>query len=393
MPFLHASDITMRYEVTGPASAPVVMLANSLGTDLHLWDAQAGALASVYRVLRYDMRGHGATDVGPVSEGTTIDRLADDALALLDALEIGRVHFCGLSIGGMVAQRAAAKAPERVASVALCDTAMQIGPPAVWDDRIAAVEQGGMAAVVDGVLARWFTPQTHAARPTDVRGTRNVLLRTPAAGYIACARAVRDADLRADAAAIRCPALVIVGDQDPATPPSSAAALHAAVRGSRLEVIAGAAHLSNVEQPAAFNAALLAFLRSLEAANGAGDAFERGRAVRSAVLGEAYVERALGDADDFTRDFQEWITCYAWDGVWARPQLERRVRSMLTVGLLAALGHHAELRLHVRAARDLGVTRDELREVLLHTAVYAGVPAANAGFREARRALSDEEKP
>ncbi len=257
MAFTAAGDITVHYHLAGPPGAPVVLLANSIGTSLHIWDRPAAALAERFRVLRYDMRGHGLTDATPAPY--SIDRLAGDALALLDALEIGRAHVCGLSIGGMVAQRLAAGAPGRVASLVLCGTASRIGPPALWDERIAAIRAGGLAAIADGVLARWFTPAFRAGQPVRLSGYANMLVRTPAEGYIGCAMAIRDADLGADAGRIACPTLVLAGDQDQATPPEWGRALADAIPGARFALLPGAAHIPPVEQPDALAALLLDF--------------------------------------------------------------------------------------------------------------------------------------
>lgn len=258
MPFIAAGDITVHYDLRGPEGAPVVLFANSIGTSFHIWDAQAVLLAERYRVLRYDMRGHGLSGVTPAPY--SMDRLADDALALLDALGIGRAHVCGLSIGGMMAQRLAAKAPQRVGALVLCDTASLIGPPSVWEDRIAAIRAGGLSSIAQGVMARWFTERFRAERPEQVSGFVAMLSRTTDEGYIGCASAIRDADLRDDAARIASPTLVLVGDQDLATPPSLARELAEAIPGARFAVIADAAHIPCVEQAEALTAQLLDFL-------------------------------------------------------------------------------------------------------------------------------------
>lgn len=258
MPFIAAGGITVHYDLTGPEGAPVVLFANSIGTSFHIWDAQAARLAERYRVLRYDMRGHGLTGVTPAPY--SMDRLADDALALLDALGIERAHICGLSIGGMMAQRLAAKAPQRVGSLVLCDTASLIGPPSVWEDRIAAIRARGLSSIAQGVMARWFTERFRTERPEQVSGFVAMLSRTTDEGYIGCASAIRDADLRDDAARIASPTLVLVGDQDLATPPALARELAEAIPGARFAVIADAAHIPCVEQPDALTDQLLTFL-------------------------------------------------------------------------------------------------------------------------------------
>jgi 3-oxoadipate enol-lactonase len=261
MPFVRADDLTVHYDLDGPAGAPVVLFSNSLGTSVPVWDAQVTAFAQTHRVLRYDMRGHGLTDEG-ARDTYTMSRLAEDARALLDALGIDRVTFVGLSIGGMVGQRFAAAFPERVDALVLCATASQIGSPSVWDERIAAIARDGMQGIVDGVLARWFMPATHAEHPALVAGFGNMLRRTPPDAYAGCCAAIRDADLRADDARINAPTLVVSGEGDPVTPPAAGAALRDAIAGARMIVLENAAHILCAEQPAAFNERVLSFLGS-----------------------------------------------------------------------------------------------------------------------------------
>lgn len=245
MQYIKANGITVHYALDGPAGAPVVLFANSIGTDLRIWDGVVAELADEYRLLRYDMRGHGLTDVTPGPY--TMAQLADDAAALLEVLDIRRAHLCGLSIGGMVAQQLAASRPERVARAIFCDTALRIGPPEMWQQRAQVVRENGTAAIADGVMQRWFTETYRAGDGVAVY--RNMLSRMPAEGYAACCEAIRDADLRATAAVIRAPSLVVVGEQDMATPPQDAQALADALAQAELRLLPGAAHIPCVEQP------------------------------------------------------------------------------------------------------------------------------------------------
>ncbi len=265
MPFIEAAGITQHYDLTGPTDAPVLLFANSIGTSFHIWDAVVPLLSQRYRILRYDMRGHGLTQVTPVTEdaGYSMDLLADDAAGLLDALGIERAHVCGLSIGGMMAQRLAAKAPGRIHGLILCDTAGVIGPQSVWTDRIAAIRARGMTAISDGVMARWFTQAFRDSRPDQIRGYTAMVARTTEDGYVGCSMAIRDADLRAANAAITAPTLVICGEHDVATPPDSARELAAGIPGARSELLPGAAHIPGVEKPAELAALIDGFLRDL----------------------------------------------------------------------------------------------------------------------------------
>lgn len=263
MPFLVTGDFTTHYAFDGPEGAPVLLIANSLGTGLQLWDPVMPALARHFRVLRYDKRGHGLSDAPPLADALTgyaIAALAGDALALLDGLGIEKAHVCGLSIGGMIAQQLAAAAPGRVDRLVLCDTAAVIGPPEVWNERIAGIRKIGLPAVAPGVMARWFTDGFRARVPHVVRGYVNMVARTSLDGYLGCAMAVRDADLTARDRTITAPTLVVVGADDPATPVESARALAGLIPGAKLEIIPDCSHIPCVEQPEALTRALLAHL-------------------------------------------------------------------------------------------------------------------------------------
>lgn len=256
--FLTVGGLNTHVQLDGPAGAPPLVLLHSLGTDLRVWDPQANVLAHSFRVIRPDLRGHGLTEVpsGPWS----ISDMARDALALLDTLGHERVHVAGLSIGGMVAQALAAQAPDRVASLILCDTAMAIPPPELWRGRAATVRSMGMAAIAESVLTRWVTPAF--AQAPEARGLRAMLLRTSPEGYAGAAEAIAAADVRTATRGLRVPALVLVGDRDEATPLASAEALRDAIPGAQLEVIADAAHIPTLERPDAVTNAILHFLSS-----------------------------------------------------------------------------------------------------------------------------------
>jgi 3-oxoadipate enol-lactonase len=257
MPFADLADVRLHYQFDGPVGAPVLVLSNSLGTDLAMWDAQMPRLTLDHRVLRYDARGHGqsAATPGPY----TIERLGRDVLTLLDQLALDRVTFCGLSLGGMTGMWLGAHAPERIARLLLANTAARVAAPELYDARIDKVNAGGIKAISDAVLARWFTPAFIAREPATGSAMKAMMERTPAAGYIACCAAIRDMDQREDVAAIATPTLVIVGTHDGATPPADGRFLAERIPGARLAEL-DAAHLSNIEAAPAFNAALASFL-------------------------------------------------------------------------------------------------------------------------------------
>jgi 3-oxoadipate enol-lactonase len=245
------------YQVDGDAEQPAVLLANSLGTTLEMWDPQVAALSKRYRVLRYDSRGHGRSGApgGPYD----IERLGRDALALIDALELGRVRFCGLSKGGMVGLWLGANAGDRLERLVIANSSAHVGNPEVWDQRIAAVRGQGMAAIVAGIIDRWFTPRFQRESPEAVERIARMLRACPPDGYVACCAAVRDMDRRSALAGIRAPTLVLGGTHDLATPMDHARLIASTVPGARL-VELDAAHLSNVERSPEFNRHLLDFL-------------------------------------------------------------------------------------------------------------------------------------
>ena len=260
MAFVQLAEGELHYQLDGPQGAPVLVLSNSLGTDLHMWDAQVPAFAEHFRVLRLDTRGHGRSLVtpGPYS----IAQLGGDVLALLDALEIRQAHFCGLSMGGLIGQWLGINAGERLGKLVVCHTAAKIGEPSVWNPRIEMVLRDGAAAMValrDASIARWFTADFAQAHPEQAGKITDMLAATSPQGYAANCAAVRDADLREQLGAIKVPTLVISGSEDAVTPPSGGHFIQARVAGAEYAEFY-AARLSNVQAGAAFSERVLQFL-------------------------------------------------------------------------------------------------------------------------------------
>jgi len=257
MSFVDVAGGRLHYRIDGDEDAPVLVLSNSLGTDHNMWSPQMLELATRYRVLRYDTRGHGrsSTTPGPY----TIEKLGRDVLALLDALAIERVHFCGLSLGGMTGMWLGVHAAERIDKLVLCNTTAKINAPGLYDARIEAVRSGGMRAVVDAVIGRWFTDDFIARHDEHVAPVRVMLERSPPDGYIACCEAIRDMDQREAISRIRLPTMVIAGTHDLPTPPADGRFIAAAIPGAGY-VEFDAAHLSNIEAAPKFTAALIEFL-------------------------------------------------------------------------------------------------------------------------------------
>jgi len=255
---IKANGIEINYLVEG--EGPWVTMSHSLACDLHMWDPQIAVLTSKYKVLRYDTRGHGRS--GAPGGEYTLDQLADDAKALLDALGIQRTHWVGLSMGGMIGQTFALKYPGVFRSMVLADTTSRRAPDAakLWGERIRIAQEKGMDALVEGTLARWLTEPYRNTRKDVVARIADGIRNTPAAGYIGCSQAISKIDLTARLKEIRCPALVVVGEQDTGTPPAMAREIHENLPGSEFKVIASAAHLSNIEQAQTFNEAMTDFL-------------------------------------------------------------------------------------------------------------------------------------
>src|SRR5262245_57605533 len=257
------NGINVHYALEGPASGPVITMSNSLASNLSMWEAQMPVLTSRYRVLRYDTRGHGGTDAtaGPYS----LDELSEDVRALLQALGITRTHFIGLSMGGMIGQIMALKYPELLQSVVLCDTMSRVPTEAkpMWDERVHTAETRGMEPLVEPTVARWFTEPFRQKGAPVIDQVRSMIRTTPPQGYAGCCQSIAALNLTDQLKRISLPTLIIVGEDDPGTPVAASRVIHEQIQGSELVILKSAAHLSNLEQPEAFNQALTAFLQKI----------------------------------------------------------------------------------------------------------------------------------
>jgi 3-oxoadipate enol-lactonase/4-carboxymuconolactone decarboxylase len=374
MPFFDNGPARCYYRVHGHEDKPALFLSHSLGQDHGMWDLQAEWLAGHFRVIRYDTRGHGVSGA-PAGDYSVAD-LAEDALRLADYLKIDRFAWCGLSLGGMIAQWLAINAPSRVTAVVLANTSAQPDAP-LLEARRTAVLASGLAPIIDTILQRFFSTGFLAANSMVVADSRRTVLATDPVGYAGCCAAIRDMNLVDSLGRITCPALIIQGDVDVAFPWNG--------HGDRLAsgvphahvVHLAAGHLSNLERPRSFTTAVLQFLLPADR-----DTYEAGMRVRRRVLGDAHVDRA--SAAPASSDFQDLITRYAWGAIWTRPGLDLRTRRLLALGMTAALGRWEEFRMHVRTGLGAELEWCDLEEVLLQAAIYAGVPVANSGFRAAQ---------
>ncbi|MGW7284054.1 bifunctional 3-oxoadipate enol-lactonase/4-carboxymuconolactone decarboxylase PcaDC [Streptomyces sp. NPDC054847] len=416
---------TLQYRVDGPEDAPILVLGPSLGTTWHMWDRQIAELSERWRVIRYDLPGHGGAPAYPAA---SVGDLAERLLATLDQLGVQRFGYAGCSVGGAVGIELALRHPQRVAALALVAASPRFGTADEFRRRGVVVRTNGLDPIARSAPERWFTPAFAAAQPAIVEWAVQMVRTTDPGCYIAACEALAAFDVRAGLGRIQVPTLVVVGSEDQVTGPAEARTLVAGIPDARLALVPGASHLAPVEQPAAVTDLLahhfatawhdtLAAIPAPSApvtsppvapvaeiapaateqpqATGPGrpDPYQAGMKVRREVLGDAHVDDVLADGDDFTGDFQELITRFAWGEVWTRDGLDRRMRSCVTLTALVAGGHLDELASHTRAALRNGLTPSEIREILIHTAVYCGVPAANSAFRVAQAVIQEETTP
>lgn len=261
MPFARINATLLHYRLAGPPDAPALVFVNSLGTDARIWDGVIERFSQQYRCLSYDKRGHGLSDT-PEGEYRLEDQL-DDLEGLLDHLQLDRIVLAGVSVGGLIGQGLALRAPRRLAGLVLCCTAPKMGNAALWSQRIEAVRDRGMAAIADAIMERWFSPGFRSGRPDELAGWRNLFLRTDAAGYAATCATLRDADLTTSIRTLSLPALVVAGDADLAAPLELVRANADSMPGARFEVLPGVGHIPSIEQPEALSGLIETFLQEI----------------------------------------------------------------------------------------------------------------------------------
>ncbi|SEC10298.1 alpha/beta fold hydrolase [Streptomyces sp. TLI_105] len=409
---------TLQYRVDGPEQAPVLVLGPSLGTTFHMWDRQIPELTREWRVVRFDLPGHGGAPAEPF---TSVAELGDRLLATLDTLGVQRFGYAGCSLGGAVGLDLALRAPHRVASLALVAASPRFGTADEFRQRGVIVRTNGLEPMARTAPEQWFTPLFAGAQPAIVDWAVQMVRTTDPACYIAACEALAVFDVREALGSIGIPALVLVGSEDQVTGPAEARTLVAGIADARLAVVPGASHLAPVEQPAAVTDLLTEHFSGtaqepsgtlnvpppvppvpvVEPAPAAPDAepaeagrpdpYEKGLGLRREVLGDAHVDQAL--ADDPDGAFQELVTRYAWGEVWSREGLDRRLRSAVTLTALLAGGHREALADHTRAALRNGLSPEELREIVLHAGVYCGLPAAETALRVVNRVVTEETTP
>ena len=388
MPFATNNGVRLYWRLDGAEGRPPLVLLNSIGTDLSSWDRALPHLLRDFRTLRIDARGHGASDA-PAGDYRMAD-LAEDVTAVMADAGVSRAPVAGVSLGGMVAMEFALAFPERVSALALICTSAEMDRTA-WEERIAKVRGGGTEAIADLALGRFLSPAFAQANPPIADTIKSGLIAMADDGYAGAGAAIRDMALIDRIASIDVPVLVAAGRRDVSTPVSEhGARIAERIPGATLTML-DCAHLAQVDAPAEVAAALRAFLLPdppHEAAEAA--LFEAGLVNRRRILGDEWVERSLAARTEFNTDFQAMITRVAWHEVWGRPGLDDRTRRLLVIAITAALGRWEEFRLHARAGLEQGgFTAAELKEVLMQTGIYAGLPAANTAFTEAGEIIAE----
>ena len=422
----------LQYRFDGPEDAPVLILGPSLGTTWHMWDRQVPDLVKQWRIFRFDLPGHGGAPAYPAG---SVRDLTDRLLATLDQFGVQRFGYAGCALGGAVGMELALRHPERLASLALIAASPRFGTADEFRQRGVIVRTNGLDPIARTSPERWFTSGFAAAQPAITEWAVQMVRTTDPGCYIAACEALAAFDVRADLARVGVPTLVLVGSDDQVTGPAEARTLVAGIPDARLAVVPGASHLVPVEQPAAVTDLLVrhfstAWQPAFDSATGQTaipatplqavltaappqpvaiaeiapaapapqsgtrpDPYDAGIKVRREVLGDAHVDRVLDEGAAFAADFQDLVTRYAWGEVWSREGLDRRTRSTVTLTALIAGGHLEELAGHTRAALRNGLTPEELREILIHTAVYCGMPAANSALRVMQQAVREETTP
>lgn len=380
------------------AELPLLVLGPSLGTSAAtLWTACAAGLTDVFDVVAWDLPGHGYNHTVPAQPFTMAElatgvlRVVEDILEQRQELG-GPFAYAGDSVGGAVGLQLMLDSPKRVSAAVLLCTGAKIGEAAMWEGRVGQVSVSGTPVMVAGSAERWFAPGFLDRHPEVGSPLLHALSDADDTGYAQVCQALAGFDVRNRLGEITAPVLAVAGAHDQATPPDRLEEIALGVRRGELVVLDDVAHLAPAEAPETVARLIRAHVlgeeppaEPSEATPGA--AYDAGMVVRREVLGDAHVDRATAATTDLTRDFQELITEYAWGRIWTRPGLDRRSRSMITLTALIARGHHEELAMHLRAARTNGLTDDEIKEVLLQSAIYCGVPDANTAFRIAQQVL------
>lgn len=383
MNFININSTTLHYDYLDNKRETTFLFINSLGTDFRIWDGVVNDLKHYGNILRFDKQGHGLSSLSTKTK--LISHYAQDVLGLMDALHIEKAIVIGLSIGGVIGQYLAIHHPNRLEKLILSNTAPKIGTDEGWNARINQVKINGIASITEGVMKVWFSDDFHQNRPNELQGYKTMLANTNTEGYIRACEAIKGNDLRAEIGSISTPTLCFAGSVDGSTPPDLVKSMADAIPNATYILVGGVGHIPCVEVPHTIFKHIIEFAFYSDAKT----LHERGMITRRAVLGNAHVDRAEANKSDFDKDFQEYITNSAWGAIWSRPTLTRRERSMITIAVLATLGHHEEVEMHLRATKNTGATIEDIKEVLLHIGIYAGVPVSNIAYKLAKKVFSE----
>lgn len=383
MAFHTLNGRSVAYRLMGSEVNPLIVLAHPLGMSQAVWDDVIPALLPRYRVLTWDLPGHGASQAVSGRQVTPA-ALADEVLALAALAGAQRFHFVGTSIGGVVGQQLIAAHAERLLTATLTNTGAVIGHPDLWNTRAERVRQEGLAAMSQEIVPRWFAPAAFEASPALKAGWCTQMGRGDDESYAQLCEMLGRDTFTGKLSGQKVKVQLLGGSEDMATPPATLKALATELDGAPLEILDGVGHVPSIEAPVLFAHKLLALLATdLGDVANQGVAYATGLETRKQVLGEEHVARSTANANSLDTPFQQMITRLAWGELWSNEDLTRRERSMITTGILAALGRE-ELSLHLKTAKRIGLTEAELRQVLMHVAIYGGVPAANHAFALAK---------
>lgn len=383
MAFHTINGRSVAYRLLGAAANPLIVLAHPLGMSQAVWDNVIPVLLPRYRVLTWDLPGHGASQAVTGEQLTPAD-LAAEVLALAELAGAQRFHFAGTSVGGVVGQQLIAEHSDRLLSATLTNTGAVIGTPDLWNTRAGRVRQEGLAAMSHEIVPRWFAAAAFEASPALKAGWCIQMGRGDDESYAQLCEMLGRETFTGKLSNKSVKVQLLGGSEDLATPPATLEALSAELDGAPLEVFEGVGHVPSVEAPQLIAEKLLGMLvMDLGDVANHGVAYATGLETRKQVLGEEHVARSTANANSLDAPFQQMITRLAWGELWSNDDLTRRERSMITTGILAALGRE-ELTLHLKTAQRIGLTEAELRQVLMHVAIYGGVPAANHAFALAK---------
>lgn len=383
MAFHSINGRSVAYRLLGAAANPLIVLAHPLGMSQAVWDDVIPVLLPRYRVLTWDLPGHGASQA-VTGEQLTPANLAAEALALAELAGAARFHFAGTSVGGVVGQQLIAEHSECLLSATLTNTGAVIGTPDLWSTRAGRVRQEGLAAMSQEIVPRWFAAAAFEASPALKAGWCIQMGRGDDESYAQLCEMLGRETFTGKLSNKNVKVQLLGGSEDLATPPATLEALSAELDGAPLEVFDGVGHVPSVEAPELIAEKLLGVLATdLGDVANHGVAYATGLETRKQVLGEEHVARSTANANSLDTPFQQMITRLAWGELWSNEDLTRRERSMITTGILAALGRE-ELTLHLKTAQRIGLTEAELRQVLMHVAIYGGVPTANHAFALAK---------